>query len=367
MADKFYLSDTDKRLLKAAITSVNQKAIEGNRYPNSLPDTPNVDTNASPEMYVALTTSEITAAVIYNSEIITPGTGTVEAHYLNKRSSNVFSKVSNLKFTVWNITDSTIASGTWVKIEKDSFGTWVVDTPFISPQTSSWKSPSVVAATVTSGTLTTSFENGDTIDGVVLSTGDRILIKNQSSPSENGIYTVNSSGTPTRATDADTGAEIVASVVVVTNGTVNADSIWLCTTNATITVGSTSLLWIKVHPMLSGSSTGSTTFGLSTGAFEDVGHSIVLPEAGTYLVTARETAQGSMTTIPGFSSGEWTMRLYDVTNSAAVPNTITTVMNISVTGKAQQQSATVTAIITVTGPTTIRTEGKIGLTGSQVY
>ena len=56
-------------------------------------------------------------------------------------------------------------------------------------------------ATTGAGTLSSSFKNGDTIDGVTLTTGDRILIKNQSTSSENGIYIVNLSGSPTRSTD----------------------------------------------------------------------------------------------------------------------------------------------------------------------
>ena len=66
----------------------------------------------------------------------------------------------------------------------------------------SWKQP-VRVATTANGTLATAFANGQTIDGVTLATGDRILIKDQSTGADNGIYTVNSSGAPTRATDAD--------------------------------------------------------------------------------------------------------------------------------------------------------------------
>jgi hypothetical protein len=82
----------------------------------------------------------------------------------------------------------------------------------------SWKQ-AVRAATTAAGTLATSFENGDAIDGVTLATGDRILIKNQATASENGIYVVNASGAPTRATDADAGAELVNATVYVSEGT----------------------------------------------------------------------------------------------------------------------------------------------------
>jgi len=66
-----------------------------------------------------------------------------------------------------------------------------------------------VVATVTAGTLASSFENGDVVDTVTLVTGDRILIKNQADASENGIYVVNASGAPTRASDYNSDADVV--------------------------------------------------------------------------------------------------------------------------------------------------------------
>lgn len=111
--------------------------------------------------------------------------------------------------------------------------------------TASWKEP-VRAATTSAHTLATDFENGDTIDGVVLATGDRILIKNQTDPAENGIYTVNASGAPSRSSDADTGSELVNAAVVVSEGTVNGDSVFTCTTNAPINVGTTGLTWSAI-------------------------------------------------------------------------------------------------------------------------
>lgn len=108
---------------------------------------------------------------------------------------------------------------------------------------SAWKEP-VRVATTASGTLATSFASGQILDGVTLATGDRILVKNQAAPAENGIYVVAASGAPARAADADTGAELLGAIVAVTNGTVNADTVWLCTANATITLGSTALPWV---------------------------------------------------------------------------------------------------------------------------
>lgn len=101
---------------------------------------------------------------------------------------------------------------------------------------------SVRVATTAAGTLATSFENGDTVDGVVLATGDRILIKNQAAGGENGVYTVNASGAPTRATDFDTAAKIeVGAYFFVEEGTTNANSGWVLTTDGAIVVGTTVL------------------------------------------------------------------------------------------------------------------------------
>lgn len=103
---------------------------------------------------------------------------------------------------------------------------------------------SVRVATTAAGTLATSFANGQTVDGVVLATGNRILIKNQATGSENGIYTVNASGAPTRATDANTSASVTGGLFTfVEQGTVNADAGWVLTNDGTITLGTTALVF----------------------------------------------------------------------------------------------------------------------------
>ena len=106
--------------------------------------------------------------------------------------------------------------------------TWA-DAP--SSSVFSWKN-SGRASTTAPGTLASDFENGDTIDGVVLATGDRILIKDQASGVENGIYTVNASGAPTRATDLNTGDSAASIAILIEEGTQNADAAFVCTTDA---------------------------------------------------------------------------------------------------------------------------------------
>lgn len=108
----------------------------------------------------------------------------------------------------------------------------------------SWKNE-VRVATTANGTLASAFANGQTVDGTVLATNDRILIKDQSTASENGIYTVNSSGAPTRATDADSAAEIYGAAVFVTNGTANGGKRFVCSTQAPITLDSTGITFAQ--------------------------------------------------------------------------------------------------------------------------
>lgn len=107
-----------------------------------------------------------------------------------------------------------------------------------------WKNYCRVASTA-NGTLASAFENGDTVDGVVLATGDRILLKNQTAGAENGVYTVNASGAPTRATDFDASAEIIGAMIIVTEGTVNAGLLFQNSNLTTITVGTTAITFIR--------------------------------------------------------------------------------------------------------------------------
>ena len=105
---------------------------------------------------------------------------------------------------------------------------------------------SVRVATTASGTLATAFADGSEVDGVTLATGDRVLVKNQTDAAENGIYVVNASGAPTRAADANSSAEVTAGMFTfVSEGTANADSGWVLTTNDVITLGTTGLVFAQ--------------------------------------------------------------------------------------------------------------------------
>jgi len=99
---------------------------------------------------------------------------------------------------------------------------------------------SVRAATTGNITISTALNNGDTLDGVTLVDGDRVLVKDQTDASQNGIYVVGS--TPARATDFDSSAEVTGGAFTfVEEGTANADNGYVVTTNGTITVDSSDI------------------------------------------------------------------------------------------------------------------------------
>jgi len=100
---------------------------------------------------------------------------------------------------------------------------------------------SVRVATTANGTLATAFANAQTVDGVTLATNDRILIKNQSAPAENGVYVVQASGAPVRATDFDAWTDVPGAFFFVEVGTTNADTGWVCTSDQGGTLNTTAI------------------------------------------------------------------------------------------------------------------------------
>ena len=103
---------------------------------------------------------------------------------------------------------------------------------------------SCVAATTGNITIATALNNGDTIDGVTLSTNDRVLVKDQSTASQNGIYIVGSS--PARADDLAAGADAAGMFTFIEQGTVNADNGFVCTSNkGSAVVGTNNLTYAQ--------------------------------------------------------------------------------------------------------------------------
>jgi hypothetical protein len=152
---------------------------------------------------------------------------------------------------------------------------------------------SVVAATTTNGTLATAFANGSVVDGVTLATGNRILIKNQTDATANGIYVVAASGAPTRSTDMDNGTEFPGAFVFVEQGTTNGDTGWTCTNNSPVTLGSTNIVWTQFS--------GAGTYTASNGVLLTGSNFTFAPRTGYGLQTGASGAEVKLATTSGLN------------------------------------------------------------------
>lgn len=163
-------------------------------------------------------------------------------HALNAPSASV--SLNSQKIT--SLAEPTLATDAATKAYVDAMA-----------QGLSWKA---AARAATTANITLSAPQ--TIDGVSVIAGDRVLVKDQSTGSTNGIYVV-AAGAWTRATDADISAEIPAGMaLLVTEGTTNGDRSFVLTTNAPITLGTTSLSFSA----MTGGGTGETNTASNVGA-----------------------------------------------------------------------------------------------------
>ena len=150
-------------------------------------------------------------------------------------------------------------------------------------------------ATTANVNLTNGLEAGDAIDGITLVAGDRVLVKDQSTASENGLYLAVSSGAASRDPEHDSIAELSGGMVVVNQGSTNDNKIFLCTTDNTGSVGSTSITYTVVTP----SNTGTvTSVGVAdSGAGEFTVGSTPVTSSGNITLAINSIADSKLATI----------------------------------------------------------------------
>jgi hypothetical protein len=133
-----------------------------------------------------------------------------------------------------------------------------------------------------------------TIDGVTLVAGDRVLVKNESTPSANGIYIASASAW-TRALDLNVWAEVPNAFVFVESGTTQADTGWVCTSNQGGTLDSTAITWAQ----FSGAGTYTNGTGLTltgnTFSITSTGVSANSYGSASSVATFTVNAQGQLT------------------------------------------------------------------------
>ena len=158
---------------------------------------------------------------------------------------------------------------------------------------------SVIAATT--GNITLSALQA--IDGISVAAGDRVLVKNQSTASQNGIYLA-ATGAWTRTTDADTWNELVSAFTFVEQGTTQGDTGWVCTVDAGGTLGTTAVTFAQ----FSGAGTYVAGNGLTlTGnSFSVVGTANRIAVSGSGVdIASTYVGQTSITTLGTIATGTW--------------------------------------------------------------
>jgi len=155
----------------------------------------------------------------------------------------------------------------------------------------SWKQP-VLCATTTNITLS----GLQTIDGVTVVAGDRVLVKSQSTNSQNGIYLASATAW-SRSPDADTWNELVSAICFVEEGSTYAGTAWYCTAQAGGTIGTTAVVWSNFS--VAASYTAGTGLTLTANQFSITNTGVT---AGAYgsaskTLTATVNAQGQLTVL----------------------------------------------------------------------
>lgn len=134
------------------------------------------------------------------------------------------------------------------------------------------------------------------VDGVTVAAGERVLVKNQTLPAENGIYVASASAW-TRSTDMDTWSEVPSAYTFIEGGLTQADTGWVCTSNAGGTIDVTPIVWAQFSG--AGSYTAGTGLTLTGNEFSITNTAV---SAGSYgntngqqTTTFTVNAQGQLT------------------------------------------------------------------------
>lgn len=130
---------------------------------------------------------------------------------------------------------------------------------------------SVRAASTADVDISTELENGDSFGGVTLVTGDRVLLKDQSPNTENGIYVVQASGAAVRSTDFDEDSEVTANAFTFVEEGTHADKGFVVTSDDPIVVGTDSIVWTQFSGAGAGDVNNATNVGTDgTGVFKQL-------------------------------------------------------------------------------------------------
>jgi len=206
----------------------------------------------------------------------------------------------------------------------------------------------VGATLTTTGTYTT-------IDGVNIATvGTRVLVKNEATQANNGIYTYTSATVLTRATDMNQAAEVPSAFTFVQDGTIYADTGWVCTTNAPVVMGTTAIVFVQFSG--AGQYTAGNALSLTGTQFN-----VLYDTSGNATIGINGSNQlyipaGAVLTTPNIGAATGT--------SVSVTGTVTAASTVGgvITGSSVSVTGTATAASTVGG---VITGSSSSVTGTQ--
>ena len=193
---------------------------------------------------------------------------------------------------------------------------------------------SVVAAT----TATITLSGTQTIDGIAVTAGQRVLVKNQTAPAENGIYLC-AAGAWTRTTDMDTWIEVPGAYVFVETGTAQADTGWVCTSNAGGTIGVTAMTWTQFSG--AGSYTAGTGLTLTGTSFSVNVAQSQITSVGTITGGTWDSAIGSSATFANGLSGANLASINGANVTGTVPSATSATTASTVTNPSQDNITSV--------------------------
>ena len=154
---------------------------------------------------------------------------------------------------VQNASSVSIQGGSITGLGNPSNNSDAVNKSYVDSLINGQKTRTIVRAGTTGNiTISTALVSGQTLDGVTLQNDDKIIVKNQSNQTQNGIYVVSSS--PARDPDFDTVDELAGQLCIIKEGTSLADTMFLCTTDSG-SIGSANITWSQVFPSSGGTVT----------------------------------------------------------------------------------------------------------------
>jgi len=202
---------------------------------------------------------------------------------------------------------------------------------------------SVRVASVAPVAIATALEAGDVIDGVTLAEGDRVLLKDQSTASENGIYVAVASGAgaASRADDANTSAKVTTGMFTfVSEGTLNGDNGFVLTTNDTITLGTTGLTFVQFSgagQVIAGDGLTKTGNTLNVVGTADR----ITANADSVDIASTYVGQSTITTLGTITTGVWNGTDVAVTDGGTGGSTAATARaNLGIETPGAAESAT---------------------------